>query len=327
MVQAIAEEVGPGLLWLRAACGSKRIKSSIRAAYTESETRAGACMFEAIIPCEGFTTREQLQELVAQQAPSWRADGVLVLKTGLTTFSEERRSKAEGGLRLGDLAFQKYGRPIAPCCEWQECDTNNILTATDFARAALEMQEAVAALQEACACDKLDCFVEAVVAVAPAGKLRTLYAHSMDLRRVEGATLTPAGSMWGCQGISNATLLGSLRGMRGITSAVAIGSAAFTGAFMHPEDGGLTSLNLLLYGFPKVWYWVPSHKLDQLLATLETLVPKETKHAAAAMSCCKMLSLPAMTIQQAVDVGLRRFVQSPGDMICTAPVSTRTWGV
>jgi hypothetical protein len=121
---------------------------------------------------------------------------------------------------------------------------------------------------------------------------------------------------------------GGLLGRRGHAHAgtslpVAILSSAAACTPMHVEDWLFASYNAHLHGAPKVWYVVPPANADAFLAAVRGRggLPPARRPLAAALLATKRLraELPPEALRE---LGVRRVVQMPGDIVLTAPVRT-----
>jgi hypothetical protein len=83
-----------------------------------------------------------------------------------------------------------------------------------------------------------------------------------------------------------------------------------------PETFGLFCDYLL-----QVWYVVPPGKHQAFVRALAGLMgPRVSLSSAAAYAASKVL-LPLLPPQHVMELGVRRIVQKPGDIVMTAPVS------
>jgi hypothetical protein len=119
---------------------------------------------------------------------------------------------------------------------------------------------------------------------------------------------------------------GGLLGRRGHAHAgtslpVAILSSAAACTPMHVEDWLFASYNAHLHGAPKVWYVVPTAAADAFVAAVRDRgsLPPSRRPLAAALLATKRLraELPPEVLRE---LGVRRVVQQPGDIVLTAPV-------
>ncbi|KAG2451860.1 hypothetical protein HYH02_003636 [Chlamydomonas schloesseri] len=100
--------------------------------------------------------------------------------------------------------------------------------------------------------------------------------------------------------------------MPGVFYSYFIGSQAFTNTAWHVEDFLLQSINLMVVGRPKAWWWVPRAAEADFKQLLEDYWELEDVYT-------KCVPLASETVDKLVKMGCRRTVQLPGAVFLTSP--------
>ena len=343
--QQLQQHIEPCLDWLRRLPHDTQGLEILKIKFDEAMERAESSGAVNVLQCDAVVDVGGLQKLVKLHEGAWRDNGLMVLQAAcLRNLAPVIPPRWHVGL----VAMQMYGQ--SPLCSASMLQLGSLaqfeaLTADLDAAVIDAFQSLSKAFPSLKFSASFPCFVEALVASAPPNTIRTLYAPAMELQELDRRTLTAATDVpavsttqdpeivndrdpeerypWAATNISAADvgLLGVCqRVMPGISTGVGIRSATFTSALLHPEDNGLVSVNILILGASKIWYVVPPGRLNDFIAIMTELLGPIDGSAAAALCCCKMAS-PVLTAEQMLRAGVRRFVQEPGDMVVTAPVS------
>ncbi|GIL66571.1 hypothetical protein Vafri_20064 [Volvox africanus] len=100
--------------------------------------------------------------------------------------------------------------------------------------------------------------------------------------------------------------------MPGVFFSYYIGSQAFTNTAWHVEDFLLQSINLMMVGRPKAWWWVPRDKEAVFKEYLEDQWDPEDVYT-------KSIPLASIPLEKLIKMGVRRSVQLPGAVFITSP--------
>ncbi|KXZ52607.1 hypothetical protein GPECTOR_9g652 [Gonium pectorale] len=177
------------------------------------------------------------------------------------------------------------------------------------AAAVEEEEELCAALQE-----ELAAVAEASEAAEREGEAA---AEAAAAAANAAAAPEARGSPSGPDGDANTTYLRGayshrLQLLPGVFFNYYIGSQAFTNTAWHVEDFLLQSINLMLVGRPKAWWWVPRDAEAAFKDYLEDQWEKEDVYT-------KSVPLASVSLERLVKLGVRRSVQLPGSIFLTSP--------
>ncbi|GIL70944.1 hypothetical protein Vretimale_4045 [Volvox reticuliferus] len=100
--------------------------------------------------------------------------------------------------------------------------------------------------------------------------------------------------------------------MPGVFFSYYIGSQAFTNTAWHVEDFLLQSINMMMVGRPKAWWWVPRDKEAVFKEYLEDQWDAEDVYT-------KSVPLASIPLEKLIKMGVRRSVQLPGAIFITSP--------
>eukprot|EP00198_Chlamydomonas_reinhardtii_P008870 XP_001698207.1 predicted protein [Chlamydomonas reinhardtii] len=100
--------------------------------------------------------------------------------------------------------------------------------------------------------------------------------------------------------------------MPGVFYSYFIGSQAFTNTAWHVEDFLLQSINMMVVGRPKAWWWVPRAAEAGFKQLLEDQWELEDVYT-------KCVPLASETVDKLIKMGCRRTVQLPGSVFLTSP--------
>jgi hypothetical protein len=111
----------------------------------------------------------------------------------------------------------------------------------------------------------------------------------------------------------------------GMTSPYTYFGRAYSAFAAHGEDHNLPSLNLLVFGAPKVWYVVPTQHFARATELIRSSVYR-TEIPACAHAVAHKLQLPSLALLRSVGIPVTRLVQRAGDLVITAPGAIH-WGI